>query len=157
MGSRRRISPHAWAFGVIALLGMGPAASGCSGRFAYEMSRLLFSGESRTLRDRPNGAVPNSPERPALLILALDGIDRTLLYDMLRAGDLPALAMLLGAEGKHFPHAYFDETRIATLPSSTIAAWVTAFTGVGPATTASPATSFSSARPPSWRCRSPAR
>src|SRR5262245_52926935 len=95
------------------------AATGCSTHLTYQISRLVFAGDSRTLRERPEGSAPNSPNRPALLILALDGIDRVLLYDMLRAGELPALATLLSAEGTEFPHAYFDESRIATLPSST--------------------------------------
>jgi hypothetical protein len=65
------------------------------------------------------------------MIVALDGVSRPLLYDMLRAGELPNLAQLVG--GDHFAHAHFDETFLSTLPSTTMAAWVSALTGVGPA------------------------
>jgi hypothetical protein len=51
---------------------------------------------------------------------------------MLRAGELPALGDILGG-GKGLPHAHFDDRMLSTLPSSTIAAWVTALTGVPPA------------------------
>jgi predicted AlkP superfamily pyrophosphatase or phosphodiesterase len=64
-------------------------------------------------------------------VLALDGVSRDLLYDMLRRGKLPNLATLLG--GDRLEHAYFDDTLLSTLPSSTMAAWVTVFTGVPPA------------------------
>ncbi len=45
-----------------------------------------------------------------------------------------AAALLGGSEGKLIPAAaYLDDTLLSTLPSTTMAAWVTAFTGVGPA------------------------
>jgi predicted AlkP superfamily pyrophosphatase or phosphodiesterase len=78
--------------------------------------------------------VPNSPNHPAILVLAFDGVDRALLYDTLRKGEMPALAGLLGGgERGEFLHAYFDPSLLSTLPSTTMAAWVTTFTGVGPA------------------------
>ncbi len=58
-------------------------------------------------------------------MIALDGVDRKLLYDMLRAGELPGLASLLGgreADGR-FAHAHFDETLLSVLPSCTLTAW----------------------------------
>ena len=60
-------------------------------------------------------------------------VDRSLLYDMLKRGELPELAKLLAGGKGEFAHAHFDETLISTLPSSTATAWVTAFTGVPPA------------------------
>jgi hypothetical protein len=61
-------------------------------------------------------------------------VGRDILYESLRKGEMPELASLLGGgKGGRFPHAYLDESLIATLPSTTMAAWVTAFTGVGPA------------------------
>lgn len=130
MPSARRISASKV---VVLLASMTFAAVGCSSRVAHQVSRLILSGDSRVLRERAEGAPPSSPDRPPILILALDGVGRSLLYDMLSEGSLPALGKLLGAEGTNFPHAYFDESRTATLPSSTISAWVTEFTGVGPA------------------------
>ena len=94
--------------------------------------RLVAEGESHELRKRPDGAPKSSPSHAPLLVVALDGIDRDLLYDMLRKGELPSLAGLLGGGGT-FPHAYFEESLTATLPSTTMAAWSTAFTGVSPA------------------------
>ena len=64
-------------------------------------------------------------------MLALDGISRGQLYEMVRAGELPNLAALLG--GDRLSHAYFDDSLLSTLPSTTMAAWVTAFTGMTPA------------------------
>ncbi|HEY2366700.1 MAG TPA: alkaline phosphatase family protein, partial [Polyangiaceae bacterium] len=89
-------------------------------------------GESHERRKRPEGAAKSSPSHAPMLVIALDGIDRELLYGMLRKGELPALAGLLGGGGS-FPHAYFEESLEATLPSTTMAAWSTAFTGVTPA------------------------
>jgi Type I phosphodiesterase / nucleotide pyrophosphatase len=94
---------------------------------------LVVSGEERELRERPDEAPPRSPRYSPLLVLALDGVDRDLLYDMLKRGELPELAKLLGGDHDEFAHAHFDQTLISTLPSSTATAWVTAFTGVPPA------------------------
>ena len=82
---------------------------------------------------RKKGAPQSSPGRPPLLLLAFDGVNRALLYDLLRNGELPELAALLGGRAGGFPHAHLDETFLSTLPSSTMAAWTTAMTGVPPA------------------------
>src|SRR5512144_2920959 len=86
---------------------------------AFEVGRLVATGSSRSLRERSADAPPSSPAHPALLILAIDGVDRALLYDLLEAGELPGLAALLGGSQGPFAHAYFDRTLVATLPSST--------------------------------------
>lgn len=96
-----------------------------------KMTQVVVTGEELDLRNRAAGTRPNAPETSPVLVLALDGVSRDLLYDMLRSGKLPKLAALLG--GDRFEHAYFDDTLLSTLPSSTMAGWVTAFTGVGPA------------------------
>ena len=106
------------------------ALTGCG---AKEL-KLLAEGPTHVLRTRPAGTPPNSPGHAPILVLAFDGVGRGILYDSLRQGEMPRLANLLGGkEGAGFPHAYFDDTLVATLPSTTMAAWVTAFTGVGPA------------------------
>ena len=93
---------------------------------------LLAEGDTRDLR--PGDEPAPEPGEPTALILALDGVDRALLYDMLAAGELPALAALLGGrEGDRFPHAHLDDTALAPMPSTTMAAWATIFTGVPPA------------------------
>lgn len=115
---------------ILALLGAAFLADGC----AYRVVELVATGSSRELIERSDDSPARSPQLPGLLILAIDGVNRSLLYDMLRSGELPAASVLLGgaADGR-FPHAYFDESMLATLPSTTIPAWVTAITGVPPA------------------------
>ena len=111
-------------------LAVSLATTGCLARGV----KLMAGGSSHELRKRPEGTPPNSPNHPPILVLALDGVGRDILYESLRKGEMPELARLLGgsAAGK-FPHAYLDESLISTLPSTTMAAWVTTFTGVGPA------------------------
>jgi predicted AlkP superfamily pyrophosphatase or phosphodiesterase len=106
------------------------ATAGCT---AAKVTKLVFGGDSRELRVRAEGVAPSSPTHPPILVLAFDGVDRALLYDAIRKGEMPELAKLLGEDHGKFSHAYFDDAMLSTLPSSTMAAWVTAFTGVGPA------------------------
>ena len=99
-----------------------------------KVAKLVVEGDQRGLRRRPDGAAVSSPGKPPILYLALDGVGRELLYDLLRQDKLPNLANLLGGgKGGQFSHAHFDERLLSTLPSSTMAAWVTTLTGVGPA------------------------
>lgn len=101
--------------------------------FAPGALTLAATGEARDLGDSGSPA-PLAPAAPRILVLALDGVDRELLYPMLRDGSLPELATLLGGQsGGAFPHAHFDEHILSTLPSSTLAAWATIFTGTVPA------------------------
>lgn len=95
-------------------------------------AELALLDTERDLRERKDEAPASSPSHPPLLFLAFDGVNRDLLYDMLRKGELPKLTDLLSGEGKKFPHAYFDERLVSTMPSSTMAAWTTAMTGVPP-------------------------
>ncbi len=100
--------------------------------FVPRIFLLVAHGEARALRPDP-GSERADPRRPKLLILALDGVDRSLLYSMLRSGELPELAGLLGGSaGARLPHACLDEQLVTVLPSTTIAAWTTVFTGVTP-------------------------
>jgi predicted AlkP superfamily pyrophosphatase or phosphodiesterase len=109
------------------LLALCCLAMSCTAKVA----KLVVSSHDQELRKRADGERPSSPERPPVLILALDGVSRDLLYDMLRHGELPNFEALLG--GDHLAHADLDETMLSTLPSTTMAAWVTAMTGVTPA------------------------
>lgn len=113
------------ALAVVALALAGLAA------YQPELLELLAQGEQKRLQHEPTLAKPNDGLRE-LLILALDGIDRALLYDMLHKGELPSLAALLGGKDGNFPHAHFDETLLSTLPSSTLSAWASVFTGEPP-------------------------
>jgi len=103
----------------------------CFWKKLQKVGEIVVNGEQLDLRKREPGSRPNAPETPPLLVLAMDGVSRDLLYDMLRGGKLPNLATLIG--GQTLEHAYFDDTLLSTLPSSTMAAWVTAFSGVSPA------------------------
>jgi hypothetical protein len=127
------IQPKPSYFAVLSALLAALVASGCAS--PVKIAELLLFDRDRSLRQRNGDVPPNSPERPAILFLAFDGVDRSLIYDMLHKGELPNLAELLGGEGEkgQFPHAYFDEELLSTMPSSTLAAWSTVTTGRTPA------------------------
>ncbi len=99
------------------------ALTGC----AVNAAKLVVSGDEHDLRSRPAGGKPSSQRAAPMMVLALDGVSRDLLYDMIRAHQLPNFSALLGND------AYFDESLLSTLPSTTMPAWVTTMTGVGPA------------------------
>jgi hypothetical protein len=115
------------SLGVIALL----ASSGCSlGRSVFEGVRFIGAGRAIALREaRPDA----QPSGPGLLVIAIDGAGRELLYDTLRSGMMPELAELIGWIPDSANRAHLDESLFATLPSSTAVAWATAFTGATPA------------------------
>jgi len=96
---------------------------------------LFGSGGARELRDGQADAVPDG--EPAILVLAFDGVGRAVLYPQLARGELPELAQLLGGASEEtpseLPHAYLDDTILSVLPSSTLAAWSSIFTGATPA------------------------
>lgn len=117
-------------FATCALL-FGSSLTGCMA--TVKTAQLVLTDTERTIRERDEKAPPNSPGQMPILFLAFDGVNRDLLYDMLSEGQLPKLTDLLSGEGKNFPHAYFDETLLSTMPSSTMAAWTTVITGVPPA------------------------
>jgi hypothetical protein len=94
-------------------------------------AQLILGGDHRTLRARAADAHPSSPDKPPIVLLALDGVSRDLLYDMIRGGELPNTAALLGGDG--LAHAHLDDSFESTMPSTTMAAWATALTGVAPA------------------------
>ena len=91
----------------------------------------LAMSSDQTLRTRPRGAPQSSPSHDPILVVALDGMSRDLLYDMLRRGELPNTAALLGGDG--LAHAYLVPHLVSTLPSLTLPAWVSAMTGFTPA------------------------
>jgi hypothetical protein len=110
---------------------MAMGAAACT--TTMKTAELVLTDTERSLREREEGEPQSAPGKPTILFLAMDGVDRALLYDMLHKGELPKLADLLFAEGSEFPHTHFDETLLSTMPSSTMAAWTTAMTGVTPA------------------------
>lgn len=97
------------------------------------LTESLFHGDRRIVFERPPEAASSSPHHPPMLLILVDGVGRSLLYEMLEKDEMPGLAALLGGSGVEFPHAYFVPDLITTLPSSTVPAWTTALTGVPPA------------------------
>jgi hypothetical protein len=104
--------------------------TGCAA--TVKTAQLVLTDTERDLRERKDEARASSPSHPPILFLPFDGVNRDLLYDMLRKGELPKLTDLLSGEGQKFPHAYFNESLVSTMPSSTMAAWTTTMTGVTP-------------------------
>jgi predicted AlkP superfamily pyrophosphatase or phosphodiesterase len=126
MNSPRRSLVHrriAFALTIVTVLGCGSAGK------LVKMTAIGRSRELRAERDTTAAAT-----RPGLLIIALDGMKRDVLYDLLHTGALPGLTALLGGRtGGDFPHAYFDRSMIAGLPSITIVGWSSIFSGEPPA------------------------
>lgn len=91
---------------------------------------LIVQGDTVSAKPRPAGQPASDPASTQIMILALDGMSRDLLYDELRAGHLPNLATLLG--GEDFAHADLDDRLLAGMPSTTLPAWSTVFTGEPP-------------------------
>lgn len=121
--------PRRWLLVASAVM-LTAALVGCG--FFPDLFALLASPDERKLEAEAT-ADPAKPNEPTVLLLALDGVDKDLLYEMLRAGELPVLASLVFGQGDQFPHAHFEERLLSTLPSSTLAAWATVFTGKTPA------------------------
>jgi hypothetical protein len=130
MARRPHRGPWLW---ITAALGVLAIAVVAVLFFAPKLGELFVTGDEKRLRDEAARGEPARKGEPALLLLALDGVDRALLYALLRGGELPGLSALLSGRDGAFPHAHFDETLLSTLPSSTIAAWATLFTGEPPA------------------------
>jgi predicted AlkP superfamily pyrophosphatase or phosphodiesterase len=116
---------------VAALLGTLAVACGSGSKAA----KLAVSGDVRELREtRGEEAQTADPSRPQILIIAIDGMKRDVLYDLLEQGALPGLEKLLGGrvDGK-LAHAYLDRSTIAPLPSVTLVGWGSIFSGEPPA------------------------
>jgi hypothetical protein len=133
--SRARLAFGSARHRVVAAVVAGALGTGCVFfRQSKELVKVIAHGESRRLRDEHGPRSALTEQRPDLLIIAIDGIDRDLLYGMLRRGELPGLQRFLGPRrGGEFLHAHLDDSVLSVLPSSTIPAWTSLFTGVSPA------------------------
>lgn len=103
----------------------------------WEGAKLIAEGDNIDLRETADDieeveANPELDDHPDILLIALDGVDRDLLYQMLSDGELPEMAALLGSDigSRDFSHAHFDKRLLSTLPSSTSISWATMITGV---------------------------
>ena len=85
--------------------------------------------------------VPSPPQPgPRVLVFAIDGAGYHELMQALHSGKAPHLQTLLGAEQQNgrFAHGYSVPNALSILPSTTVAAWSSIFTGKPPAQTGVP-------------------
>lgn len=68
-----------------------------------------------------------------MIFVCLDGVGAGVLDELVAAGRMPQLAMVLGAGagGEAWVQAHSVEGVLSILPSTTVAAWASVFTGVG--------------------------
>jgi Type I phosphodiesterase / nucleotide pyrophosphatase len=93
---------------------------------------LVHGGEKQVKREpRPTQA------GPYVLIFAFDGAGYDQLMEAINSGKAPAMAAMLGKDegGGLYEHAYSAPNAISILPSTTVAAWSSIFTGAPPAQT----------------------
>lgn len=93
-------------------------------------TRLVLNGDER---ERQPVRAPRGP--PYVLIFALDGVNHDQMMEALRSGKMPKVSALLGAprENGIYEHGDAVPNAVSILPSTTVAAWSSIFTGVGPA------------------------
>ncbi len=124
---RRWLAAAVAAVGVLAAAGVAVVL----GFGGLDVLAVALRGDQHVLRDEPQAPVPRGA--PTVLLLALDGVGRSILYDMLEREHLPELRRLLGGgPPNELAHAHLDDTMLSVLPSSTLAAWSTIFTGTVP-------------------------
>ena len=100
-----------------------------------EVLELAAQGGDRVLRD------PMRPVRGGtrVVIFALDGVGDDEFHRAVRDGDAPHIAKLLGTEpGGGYVHGYAVPGALSILPSTTMAAWSSIFTGEPAARTGVP-------------------
>jgi hypothetical protein len=97
---------------------------------------VVAQGGEQQLREVVSPTTP----RPRVLIFALDGAGYDELMRAIRSGKAPHLQTLLGAEQQdgRFAHGYGVPNALSILPSTTMAAWSSIFTGQPPAQTGVP-------------------
>ena len=117
----------AFAAAIFVLAALAGAFNGCS-----VIGNIARGGSERV---NPNPPVAASNSR--ILIFALDGAGYDQLMLAIHSGKANRLKELLGAEGTNgvFEHGYSVPDAISILPSTTIAAWCSVFTGQPPAYT----------------------
>lgn len=105
--------------------------SSCGGVFTL----LTQQGEKQL----PEVPPPPQPG-PRVLVFAIDGAGYHELMQALHSGKAPHLQTLLGVEQQNgrFAHGYSVPNALSILPSTTVAAWSSIFTGKPPAQTGVP-------------------
>src|ERR1043166_9440649 len=86
-------------------------------------------------KELPTAVQIESKPGPRVIVFALGGTSPDELIKLIRSGDAPNLATLLGNDrgGGVLAHGFAAPRALSVLPSSTIAAWAATFTGVSPA------------------------
>src|SRR5687768_13463313 len=112
-GSRIPLQSTSRARSLVVPLFAAALAGGC-----VQTAKLVAQGDTVSLRARPERADRQSGKYAPLLVLAVDGVGRELVYSLVRERRLPGLSKLLADDGR-FSHAYFDRTYVATMPSTT--------------------------------------
>lgn len=120
---------------VVALL-LALAGCGETAETLEEAVGIAAEGGVKQLREpaRPAAGAPR------VLVFALDGVGHQALDGALERGALPALTTLLGPrdDSTSFAHGVSVGPVLTVLPSITLAAWTTLFTGVPPGETGVP-------------------
>ncbi len=90
-------------------------------------AKLLWNGGEKQVKHEPRPPEPG----PYVLIFAFDGAGYDQLMATIHSGKAPAMAGILGKEegGGLYEHAYSAPNAVSILPSTTIAAWSSIFTG----------------------------
>lgn len=118
----------------IALLGVAGWFSSRLGIAPSEIAGLVESGGDRQLRE----PMRSPGEGIKVLLIALDGVGHGVLEQLLEEERLPRLGELLGArDGEFFEHGVLARG-MSVLPSTTMAAWASIYTGEPPAETGVP-------------------
>ena len=117
--------PLSLSFGLAAILLAIIAVSSCS-----PAAKLLLNGGEK-VRDLSH----TPPNGPVVLIFAFDGAGYDQLKKAIDSGDAPNLQGMLGKSRGNglYEHAWSAPNAISILPSTTIAAWSSIFTGAPPA------------------------
>jgi hypothetical protein len=122
---------------VLLILAGGALFLRMSGTPPAELVELLAENGEKILRE------PMRPVRGTsrVLVFALDGVGADELGDAIAGGAAPNIASLLGSpssESGLYEHAYAVPGVLSVLPSTTLAAWSSLFTGQPPAYTGIP-------------------
>jgi predicted AlkP superfamily pyrophosphatase or phosphodiesterase len=100
-------------------------------------TKLLVQGGEKQATPVPH---PPAPPGPHVLIFAFDGVGYNQLMDLIKSDKAPNITGLLGRDqgGGLYEHAYSAPNAISILPSTTMAAWSSIFSGEPPAYTGVP-------------------
>src|SRR5271155_211891 len=98
--------------------------------------KLFLNGGEKQVKRVPRPPAPG----PYVLIFAFDGAGYDQLMAAISSGKAPAMAGMLGKDegGGLYEHAYSVPNAVSILPSTTVAAWSSIFTGAPPAQTGVP-------------------